>query len=57
MKLGEPDASGRRSPVQTGEEFIIDVDMIIKAAGQMPFEELVGDNQLENKNGKIVIER
>ena len=25
MKLGEPDAGGRRSPVSTGEEFIIDV--------------------------------
>ena len=37
MKLGEPDASGRRSPVPTGEEFIIDVDMVIKAAGQMPY--------------------
>jgi len=53
MNLGEPDASGRRSPVPTGEEFIIDVDMIIKAAGQMPFENLVSNNKLENKNGKI----
>ena len=53
MKLGDPDTSGRRSPVPTGEEFIIDVDMIIKAAGQMPFESLVSNNKLENKNGKI----
>ena len=55
MKLGEPDASGRRSPVATGEEFIIDVDMVIKAAGQMPYEEIVANNKLENKNGKIVL--
>jgi len=55
MKLGEPDASGRRSPVATGEEFIIEVDMIIKAAGQMPFEKLVAENQLENSAGKIIL--
>ena len=55
MKLGEPDAGGRRSPVSTGEEFIIDVDMVIKAAGQMPFEQLVNHNQIENKNGKLVV--
>lgn len=54
MVLGEPDASGRRSPVDTGETFTLDVDMVIKAAGQMPFEALVADNQLANKYGKIV---
>ena len=53
MQLGEPDASGRRSPVSTGEYFTIDVDMVIKAAGQMPFENLVKSNNLENKYGKI----
>ena len=56
MKLGEPDASGRRAPVPSGEEFIIDVDMVIKAAGQMPFEQLVNSNQLENKNGKLILQ-
>jgi dihydropyrimidine dehydrogenase (NAD+) subunit PreT len=56
MKLGEPDASGRRSPVETRETFSLDVDMVIKAAGQMPFEELINTNQLENNNGKIKIE-
>jgi len=55
MKLGEPDASGRRSPVDTGETFTLDVDMVIKAAGQVPFEKLIKKNKLENKNGKIVI--
>lgn len=54
MKLGEPDASGRRSPVDTGETFTIDVDMVIKAAGQVPFEKLVKKYNLDNKNGKII---
>jgi glutamate synthase (NADPH/NADH) small chain len=55
MKFGEPDASGRRSPVDTGETFTLDVDMVIKAAGQVPFEKLIKKNKLDNKNGKIVI--
>jgi len=56
MRLGEPDQSGRRSPVPTGEEFVIDVDMVIKAAGQAPFEELLNDNQINNSKGKIIID-
>jgi glutamate synthase (NADPH/NADH) small chain len=57
MNLGEPDASGRRSPVDTGETFTFDVDMVIKAAGQVPFEELVKNNKLDNKNGKLLIDK
>ncbi|MFZ1534412.1 MAG: NAD(P)-dependent oxidoreductase, partial [Chitinophagaceae bacterium] len=57
MKLGEPDASGRRSPVDTGETFTLDVDMVIKAAGQVPFEKLVTKYKLNNKNGKLVIDK
>jgi len=57
MKLGEPDASGRRSPVDTGETFSLEVDMVIKAAGQVPFEELVNNSQLANKNGKLSIDK
>jgi dihydropyrimidine dehydrogenase (NAD+) subunit PreT len=56
MILGEPDASGRRSPIDTGETFSLDVDMVIKAAGQVPFEDLVKANGINNKNGKIVID-
>jgi glutamate synthase (NADPH/NADH) small chain len=55
MKLGEPDASGRRSPVDTGETFTLEVDMVIKAAGQVPFEKLVKKYNLDNKNGKLLI--
>ena len=57
MKLGEPDAGGRRSPVDTGDTFTLDVDMVIKAAGQVPFEKLVKKYKLENKNGKLVIDK
>ncbi|MCE9538683.1 MAG: NAD(P)-dependent oxidoreductase [Bacteroidetes bacterium] len=57
MKLAEPDASGRRAPVDTGETFTIDVDMVIKAAGQIPFEELVNKSSVENKSGKILINK
>jgi dihydropyrimidine dehydrogenase (NAD+) subunit PreT len=57
MTLGEPDASDRRAPVETGETFSLDVDMVIKAAGQIPFEGLVNDATLQNKNGKIIIEK
>ena len=56
MNLGEPDASGRRSPIATGETFTLDVDMVIKAAGQMPFSELVNTENLQNSNGKIAVQ-
>ncbi len=57
MVLGEPDASGRRAPIETGESFSLDVDMVIKAAGQIPYQNLVANVSLENKNGKIVVEK
>ncbi|MDR2528089.1 MAG: FAD-dependent oxidoreductase [Synergistaceae bacterium] len=34
MTLGEPDASGRRGPVPTGETFVLEVDTVIAAIGQ-----------------------
>ncbi len=55
MELGEPDASGRRSPVDTGKTFTLEVDMVIKAAGQMPFENLVSSTGLDNRGGKITV--
>ncbi len=37
MELGEPDASGRRRPVEkTGSEFSLDVDCVIMALGTSP---------------------
>jgi glutamate synthase (NADPH/NADH) small chain len=55
MKLGEADASGRRAPVDTGETFTLETDMVIKAAGQIPFENLISTNGLVHKNGKVTI--
>ncbi|HRI21640.1 MAG TPA: NAD(P)-dependent oxidoreductase, partial [Panacibacter sp.] len=55
MQLGEPDSSGRRSPIETDETFTLDVDMVIKAAGQIPFEKLVNENKLSNSKGKLLI--
>jgi glutamate synthase (NADPH/NADH) small chain len=56
MKLGEADASGRKSPEATGETFSLAVDMVIKAAGQVPFEELVNKSDVKNNKGKIIID-
>ena len=56
MKLDEPDASGRRSPVDTGETFSLEVDMVIKAAGQVPFEGLMEELKIQNSKGKMVID-
>lgn len=56
MKLGEPDASGRRSPIDTGETVTLNVDMVIKATGQAPFEKLVNKFKIQNSKGKIVID-
>lgn len=53
MQLGPPDHSGRRSSVDTGETFTLDVDMVIKAAGQVPFEALVRSSGLDQQQGKM----
>ena len=37
MELGEPDASGRRRPVEVkGSEFVLDVDTVVMALGTSP---------------------
>ncbi len=37
MELGEPDESGRRSPVEKkGSEFILDVDCVVMSIGTSP---------------------
>ncbi len=57
MELGEPDASGRRSPVEVkGSEYVLDVDMVIMAIGQGP-NPLIKQTTPElevNKRGNIV---
>jgi dihydropyrimidine dehydrogenase (NAD+) subunit PreT len=53
MQLGAPDGSGRRYPVDTGDTLTLEVDMVIKAAGQMPFDDLVDRTALTNNRGRI----
>ncbi|KAF1086531.1 Glutamate synthase (NADPH) small chain [Sporotomaculum syntrophicum] len=56
-ELGEPDASGRRSPIPIpGSEFIMDVDTVVVAIGQGPNPLVPRTTKgLElNKNGNIV---
>lgn len=55
MELGVPDQSGRRAPVDTGKTISLEVDMVIKAAGQMPFTGLVNELDISNKDGKVVV--
>jgi glutamate synthase (NADPH/NADH) small chain len=55
MKLGAPDFSGRATPEPTGETITLEADMIIKATGQKPFEDLVNGYEIENRKGKIVL--
>ena len=57
MELGEPDASGRRSPVPIkGSEFVIDVDTVVVAVGTManPIVPATTPNLETNKRGYIV---
>ena len=47
MVLGAPDASGRRSPVATGEFFEIPCDLVISAVGEKVDAELMAANGIE----------
>ena len=47
MVLGEPDASGRRSPVPTGERVEIDCDLVISAVGEQVDDKLFTANGIE----------
>ncbi|MFC1941367.1 FAD-dependent oxidoreductase [Chloroflexota bacterium] len=53
MKLGEPDASGRRRPVPIkGSEFSMDFDAIISAIGQVP--EIPSEFNLKTDRGNTL---
>ena len=47
MVLGEPDASGRRSPVGTGEFFEIPCDLVVSAVGEKVDADLMAANGIE----------
>ncbi len=53
MKLGEPDASGRRSPVPTGETVEIPCDLVVSAVGEQVDDSLFAANGIElNAKGR-----
>jgi NADPH-dependent glutamate synthase beta subunit-like oxidoreductase len=55
MELGEPDASGRRRPMEVaGSEFTEDVDLVISAIGQRP-EEFPGYGVQVSRNGRVQV--
>ncbi|HAL91801.1 MAG TPA: putative selenate reductase subunit YgfK [Verrucomicrobia bacterium] len=56
MKLGEPDASGRRRPVEVpGADFTVELDYLIAAIGQQPALEFIDGKGIEkNRKGYIV---
>jgi len=57
MQLGEPDASGRRSVVDTGEEVCVACDTIISAVGEKVPTQFYKDNNLEtDKRGYLVVD-
>jgi glutamate synthase (NADPH/NADH) small chain len=59
MELGEPDASGRRSPVPTGKTELMEVDLVIMALGNAP-NPIIKDSEPELKTtrwGSISVER
>ena len=57
MKLGDPDESGRRSPVELeGSDFDIECDSFIMAVGQVPdFDFLKDTPQIKTNKGKTII--
>ncbi|GCD83147.1 NAD(P)-dependent oxidoreductase [Parageobacillus thermoglucosidasius] len=56
MKLGEPDADGRRRPVPiAGSEFTMRVDVVIKAIGQTRHLDLIQEFGLEHDDGVVKV--
>ena len=57
MRLGEPDASGRRRPIPIeGSEFRIKADNVILAIGQYCGEEFLKSLGIEARRGKAVVD-
>ena len=56
MELGEPDASGRRRPIEVpGADFTMELDVIIAAIGQQPLLDFLKGSGVEcNRKGYIV---
>lgn len=57
MTLGEPDESGRRSPVPVpGEIEEIEVDLVVVSVGYMPNPPMLADGVELNRKGEIVVD-
>ncbi len=58
MELGEPDASGRRRPVSTGEEMFVECDQVIVAVGTSanPLIKKSEPSIVTNKKGNIEVD-
>ncbi|HTY68749.1 MAG TPA: FAD-dependent oxidoreductase, partial [Alphaproteobacteria bacterium] len=54
MQLGQPDASGRRRPIDTGEEITEGVDLVIAAVGQH-VQKFAGYGIQVDNRGRIVV--
>jgi len=54
MELGEPDESGRRRPVPTGEEFAVEADTVVIAIGYKSDEELAEEGGVEHNRDLVV---
>ena len=61
MELGEPDASGRRRPIEVpGSEFDLDVDCVIMSLGTSPnplIKDTTPDMEFNRKGGIVVGEK
>ncbi len=57
MELGEPDASGRRRPVEKkGSDFVIDVDTVIMSLGTSPNPLIISTTEgLESNSHKCIV--
>ena len=54
MRLGEPDASGRRSPVETGEQIELPCDTLIAAVGEKVETAIFVENGISlNERGRV----
>jgi glutamate synthase (NADPH/NADH) small chain len=56
MKLGKPEASGRRSVEPTGETFVLPVDTVIPATGQGPREMLDALPNVRLDRGRVAVD-
>lgn len=56
MALNSTVPGERKSPQPTGQTIRLEVDMIIKATGQLPFERFIDENEFIHNDGKIMVD-